>query len=337
MSSQFHTWWWTGETGGQDILGHSLPTILNPRTLDETVKESNCKCLPRSSHRDTGIRMVMQEDVAYSWTAFHSHRFMSVITIIICESRFISKSRSYFVLYLHPYASRKARLISLGRTVKSRYRPSLLPAFTAPSRLRPQPPQSPSPSSSPPSPVPSVLLHLPFPSLPHPPLPPPPPPPHPACLLPTSSLALLLLPDYSPAFSPSPPSPPSNLSNPSNPSSYFSFSSSLVSSSSFFLLLALITGLGGAVRFLVVGTIGKEERQSRGQLWMEQCLTSLKYWPIYYTIWADPNYTWGLAIFFRSITFWRAYGLIVFPLLKLLSFFWLTYYCSIGLCFGVRV
>ena len=41
--------------------------------------------------------------------------------------------------------------------------------------------------------------------------------------------------------------------------------------------------------------------------------------------------------FFRSITFWWAYGWIIFPLLKLLSFFWLTYYCSIGLCFSVRV
>ena len=71
-------------------------------------------------------------------------------------------------------------------------------------------------------------------------------------------------------------------------------------------------GVGGAVRFLVVGTIGKEERPPWGQLWMEQCLTSLKYWPILYTIWADPNHTWGLAILadsllFRSTTFWRAY------------------------------
>ena len=41
-----------------------------------------------------------------------------------------------------------------------------------------------------------------------------------------------------------------------------------------------IKGVGGAVRFLVVGTIGQEERPPRGQLWMEQCLTSLKYWPI---------------------------------------------------------
>ena len=39
-------------------------------------------------------------------------------------------------------------------------------------------------------------------------------------------------------------------------------------------------GVGGAVRFLVVGTISQEERPPRGQLWMEQCLTSLKYWPI---------------------------------------------------------
>ena len=38
--------------------------------------------------------------------------------------------------------------------------------------------------------------------------------------------------------------------------------------------------VGGAVRFLVVGTIGQEERPPWGQLWMEQCLTLLKYWPI---------------------------------------------------------
>ena len=43
-------------------------------------------------------------------------------------------------------------------------------------------------------------------------------------------------------------------------------------------------GVGGALRFLVLGTIGWEERPPRGQLWMEQCLTSLKYWPIWYTI-----------------------------------------------------
>ena len=44
-----------------------------------------------------------------------------------------------------------------------------------------------------------------------------------------------------------------------------------------------------------------------------------------------------LTPFFQSITFCRVYGYIVFPLLKLLSFFWLTYYCSIGLFFSVRV
>ena len=46
------------------------------------------------------------------------------------------------------------------------------------------------------------------------------------------------------------------------------------------MLLMDFLGVGGAVRFLVVGTIGKEESPPRGQLWMEQCLTSLKYWPI---------------------------------------------------------
>ena len=41
-----------------------------------------------------------------------------------------------------------------------------------------------------------------------------------------------------------------------------------------------LKGVDGAVRFLVVGTIGKEERPPQGQLWMEQYLISLKYWPI---------------------------------------------------------
>ena len=45
-------------------------------------------------------------------------------------------------------------------------------------------------------------------------------------------------------------------------------------------LLIRGSGVGGAVRFLVVGTIGKEERPPRGQLWMEQYLISLKYWPM---------------------------------------------------------
>ena len=44
--------------------------------------------------------------------------------------------------------------------------------------------------------------------------------------------------------------------------------------------LSVSYGVGGAVRFLVVGTIGQRERPPRGQLWMEQCLTPLKYWPI---------------------------------------------------------
>ena len=42
--------------------------------------------------------------------------------------------------------------------------------------------------------------------------------------------------------------------------------------------------------------IGKEERRSRGQLWMEQYSISLKYWPIYCTITADPNHIWGSTI-----------------------------------------
>ena len=49
------------------------------------------------------------------------------------------------------------------------------------------------------------------------------------------------------------------------------------------LIHALTLGVDGAGRILVVGTIGKEERPPRGQLWMEQYLISLKYWPIKYT------------------------------------------------------
>ena len=62
---------------------------------------------------------------------------------------------------------------------------------------------------------------------------------------------------------------------------------------------------------------GKENKTPQGQLWMEQYLTSLKYWPIWCTIWADPNYIWGLdiladplfiyIILFQSI-FWWVYG-----------------------------
>ena len=39
----------------------------------------------------------------------------------------------------------------------------------------------------------------------------------------------------------------------------------------------MIFGVGGADRFLVVGTISKEERPPQGQLWMEQYMISLKY------------------------------------------------------------
>ena len=97
----------------------------------------------------------------------------------------------------------------------------------------------------------------------------------------------------------------------------------------YFLVSHVFYGVGGAVRFLVVGTIGEEERPRR-QLWMEQCLhrsniglSSTEQIPIIFGV--------------RPIAFWRAYGLVVFPLLKLLSFFWLTYHCSIGLCSSVRV
>ena len=40
------------------------------------------------------------------------------------------------------------------------------------------------------------------------------------------------------------------------------------------IMTGLLTGLGvgGALRFLVVDTISKEERPPRGQLWMEQYL-----------------------------------------------------------------
>ena len=44
--------------------------------------------------------------------------------------------------------------------------------------------------------------------------------------------------------------------------------------------VAAVKGVGGAVGFLVVGTIDKEEGPLRGQLWMEHYLISLKYWPI---------------------------------------------------------
>ena len=79
------------------------------------------------------------------------------------------------------------------------------------------------------------------------------------------------------------------------------------------ILSHLNVGVGGAVRFLVVSTIGQEERPPRGQLWMEQCLTSsntglsstqYEQIPIILGVWPF----WLTPFFFRSITFWRAYG-----------------------------
>ena len=80
-----------------------------------------------------------------------------------------------------------------------------------------------------------------------------------------------------------------------------------------------VSGVGGAMRFLVVDTIGKEERPIRGQLWMEQYLISLKYWLIYYTIWADPNYIWGLTILAASL----------FVVNNILAGLWLNFISSV--------
>ena len=72
-------------------------------------------------------------------------------------------------------------------------------------------------------------------------------------------------------------------------------------------------GVGGAVRFLVVGTIGKEERPhgvSSGWSSVWHCsntgLSSTQYEqiPIILGVWPF----WLTPFFFRSITFWRAYG-----------------------------
>ena len=83
-----------------------------------------------------------------------------------------------------------------------------------------------------------------------------------------------------------------------------------------------------------MGTIGKEERPPQGQLWMEQYLISLAY--LVHNMSRSQLY---LAILADSIFFGQQHfgGLMAkFHLLKLLSFFWLTY-CSIGPCFSVRV
>ena len=42
----------------------------------------------------------------------------------------------------------------------------------------------------------------------------------------------------------------------------------------------VLSNMGRDVGFLVVGTISKEKRPPQDQLWMEQYLASLKYWPI---------------------------------------------------------
>ena len=107
------------------------------------------------------------------------------------------------------------------------------------------------------------------------------------------------------------------------------------------VLLIILSGVGGVVRFLVVGTIGKGERPPRSQLWMEQYLISIKYWPILYTIWADPNYIWDLAILADSLLY-SVSNILVGLCLNCISsieitLFWLTYYCSIGPCFSFRV
>ena len=120
------------------------------------------------------------------------------------------------------------------------------------------------------------------------------------CLVPVSSDSLLLIPDSSTVISPS----SSLLARPLSlcPLCYCCLLALLLSShlltagtcrfglcllslcsTRYFLYhFGLVShyGVGGAVRFLVVGTIGQEERPPRGQLWMEQCLTLLKYWPI---------------------------------------------------------
>ena len=83
----------------------------------------------------------------------------------------------------------------------------------------------------------------------------------------------------------------------------------------FFLIQQLIPlhGVGGAVRFLVVGTIGQRGRPPRvssgwSSVWHRSNtgLSSTQYEqiPIILGVWPF----WLTNFFFRSITFWRAYG-----------------------------
>ena len=48
-----------------------------------------------------------------------------------------------------------------------------------------------------------------------------------------------------------------------------------INSRGYFILFRLILS-----SLIIQNNIGQEERPPRGQLWMEQCLTLLKYWPI---------------------------------------------------------
>ena len=82
-----------------------------------------------------------------------------------------------------------------------------------------------------------------------------------------------------------------------------------------FKLLLTMWGVGGAVRFLVVGTIGQGERPPRdgvssgwSSVWHRSNtgLSSTQYEqiPIILGVWPF----WLTPFYFRSITFWRAYG-----------------------------
>ena len=93
-------------------------------------------------------------------------------------------------------------------------------------------------------------------------------------------------------------------------------------------------GWVGLWGLLVVGTIGHEERPPRGSALdgavfdIAQILAYLVHNMSRSQLYLGFGHFGWHPSFFGSITFGRAYGWIVFPLLKLLSFFWLTYYCS---------
>ena len=79
-------------------------------------------------------------------------------------------------------------------------------------------------------------------------------------------------------------------------------------------VLPKMSGVGGNI--FLVDTIGKEEIPPRSQLWMEQYLTSVLY---NYTIWADPNWIWGLAILTDCL----------FSVNNILKSLWLNYILSV--------